>query len=84
MAIYKKEKKLYLEPIFWLEPIIENKEKLDDANARFELAESGLNKGKEEAFASVLPIWGSVVEDVRTRILNYKGHLFIPDYRDVA
>ncbi len=25
---------------------------------------------------------GSVVEDVRTSILNYKGHLFIPDYRN--
>jgi len=25
----------------------------------------------------------SIVEDVRTRVLNYKGHLYIPDYREV-
>ena len=53
-----KDKKLYLNPIFWLERIIEKKEQLDNANVRLELAESGLDKGKEEAFASVLPIWG--------------------------
>ena len=33
---------------------------------------------------SEVSIWGSIVEDVRTRILDYKGHLFIPDYREVA
>ncbi len=53
-----KDRKLKLEPIFWLKPILENKEELDNANVRLELAESGLNKGKEEACASVLPIWG--------------------------
>ncbi|MBI2995909.1 MAG: hypothetical protein HYY52_04310 [Candidatus Melainabacteria bacterium] len=57
-----KDKKLRLEPIFWLEPIIENKEKLDDVNARFELAECSKDlgdKGNEEVLASVIPIWGS-------------------------
>ncbi len=75
---------LHLEHSIGLKPILEKKDSLDDAERKFELAESGLNKEKEEAFASILPIWGSIVEDVRTRILNYKGHLFIPDYRDVA
>ena len=56
-----KDKKLYLEAAVWLKPFIENRDSLDDADCRFELAECSKdlgNKGKEEAFASVLPIWG--------------------------
>lgn len=56
-----KDKKLCLEPIFWLKPFIEKKEELDEANARLELTECSkdlINKGNEEVLASIIPIWG--------------------------
>lgn len=49
---------LHLEHSFWLEPIIEKWQGIKSKVDMFELAESGFNKGKEEAFTSVLPIWG--------------------------
>lgn len=50
--------KLRLESSFWIKPIIEKWQSIKSKVDMFELTESGLNKEKEEAFASVLPIWG--------------------------
>jgi len=81
------DSKLTLESSSWFIPVKNGYPQIEAKHIRFELhktPESERTDEQKRVFEEIKNEWSSVVEDVRTRIMSYSGHLFIPDYRNVA
>jgi len=77
-----KDEILKIEPNEWFIPIIERYPALEAKYQRLEPAlvgnSTGLDESKKEALRLLRLDWRSIVEDVRTAIVNHKGHIYIP------
>jgi len=77
-----KDEILKIEPNEWFIPIIERYPALEAKYQRLEPAlvgaSTGLDESKKEALRLLCLEWRSIVEDVRTAIMNYKGLIYIP------
>ena len=69
-----KDKKLYIEPNEWLQPIKNGYPALEAEYLRLEPAKMPINKAKTEALTSVRAHWLSIMREFRTAIKEYQSY----------
>ncbi|MEK6846031.1 MAG: hypothetical protein AABY26_04685, partial [Nanoarchaeota archaeon] len=76
---FLKDGKLSVDLISWLVPIQKNYLELEKKFLGLELDGTLTNAEKEESLSAIKSIWIGIVVDVRTKILQFDGYLYIPD-----
>lgn len=63
--------KLVFEPIKYLTPLVEKYPKLED---QFKKVQTGPEQRKKDAFASLIQLWYSIMNVVRTKFISLEAH----------
>ena len=79
-----KDGKLALQAKKWLLPIAEKYPALEAEYLRLELGKKPMNKIKNEAKASLITRWYTIVEDVRTVFQRFEKYVYIPNLSQPA
>ena len=79
-----KDGKLTIEANPWLIPIKNNYKTLEKEYFKFELDETLSETEKEAALIPLRSTWRGIWDSIRTKIINYNGHIYISELEMAA